>query len=160
MKQKIYFDMDGVLAAWNQDASLEEVATKGYFTKCKPIEKMLAIFNRLADEGYSVHILSSVFCDDHSKEDKLEWLSNYLPALKRENIHFSEYGKSKADFVNAKEKDVLIDDFTPNLFAWTGRAIKLFNGINGTKGTWNGYSVSVAMTEDILYNQLVALINI
>lgn len=157
MKNKIYFDMDGVLAKWNPDATIEEVATKGYFTNCAPEKTVIEAANLLIEGGYEVHILSSVFQDNHSKDDKKEWLERYLPNLPAENMHFVAYGHSKDEFVNPGEKDVLIDDFTPNLLGWTGRGIKMYNGINGSKGRWRGYSVHSSMHEDILYNQIAAI---
>lgn len=76
-KRRIYIDMDGVLAVFNPDKSLEEVAMPGYF---------------------------------------------------RENLR-----------------------------EWHGVAIKLMNGINGTKGTWCGYSVNGRAKPDVIRNTLLGI---
>ena len=54
----------------------------------------------------------------------------------------------------------LLDDFTPELKDWNGKAIKLYNGINGTKGTWHGYSVRADMDPVTLAASLEALIKV
>lgn len=53
-----------------------------------------------------------------------------------------------------KPGDVLVDDFTKNLNEWQGVAVKLYNGINGTHGTWQGFSIHNKMTPDKMVSQL------
>lgn len=161
MTKKIYFDMDGVLATWNTQATLEQVTTKGYFTKCQPMSEMVKAVRRLISENYPVHILSSVFVDGHSMQDKIQWLKEHIPELKLEHMHFSPYGQPKAASMKyISVEDVLIDDFTDNLLEWPAKAIKVYNGINGTKGRWKGFSVHSNTDPELLYLQLKALIDI
>lgn len=158
-KQKIYVDMDGTLMKWNPEASLEEVTSKGYFRNlaaeanvCKAIRKIIAT------SEYEVFILSSVFVDDHSIEEKKQSLNYYLPEITEDHMIFVPYGESKSNFLNSRRKtDVLIDDFSENLHKWHGIAIKMYNGINGRHGTWTGYSVYNRMEPEYLAKQIIAI---
>lgn len=51
-----------------------------------------------------------------------------------------------------QKSDVLLDNYTVNLQQWTlyGRALKLMNGINGTKGVWKVPSVDMSSGAEIL----------
>ena len=76
-----------------------------------------------------------------------------------ENRVFCPYGADKALFVpgGIRPDDVLLDDYTPNLIAWSqsgGKAVKLLNGINGTKGTWTGDALPMAMGAELLTEAL------
>lgn len=139
---RILFDMDGVLAKWNPDASIEEVASPGYFLSREPNAKVADVIKMLLDRKYDVYILTSVFNDNHSKKEKLSWLQSHCPYIGTHKVIFCTYGENKADAAKANADDILIDDYTPNLKAWTGIGIKYLNGINGTKGTWDGYVIS------------------
>lgn len=158
MIKKILFDMDGTLAVFNKEASIEEVASDGYFRTLPIIHNVVRAAECLINRGYQVGILSSVFEDDHSKEDKLFWLSNHMPFLDPDNIFFSKYGKPKNTFIPKEwENAVLVDDLTANLKEWGGISIKLYNGINGTKGTWNGYSVHYRSMPHVIADQIVGI---
>lgn len=159
MKKRIFFDMDGVLAKWNQNASIEEVAAPGYFLNLELEDCVAKTMEYLIFAGYEVQILTSVFNDNHSREEKIKWLKNNCPFFKGK-INFCVYGESKAKVVNATEQDILIDDFTPNLKDWCGIGIKFLNGINGTKGTWDGYTVSGKSTPQIIATTIAAIANI
>lgn len=146
MKKRIFFDMDGVLAKWDTQASIEEVASPGYFIAREADKNAVDAFCKIAkSKKYEIFILSSVFQDDHSIKEKIEWLkSNGLGKyLDQSHMLFSVYGKSKSDIVPGERKDdILIDDFSNNLKSWHGIGIKYLNGINATKGTWKGFTVS------------------
>ena len=64
----------------------------------------------------------------------------------------------KKDYITElHDSDILIDDFSKNLREWHGVAIKLMNGINGTKGTWCGYSVNGKATPDVIRNTIIGI---
>ena len=157
--------MDGVLARWNQNASIEEVAAKGYFLAREAESIIINAAKRLMEKkDCEVFILSSVFKDDHSIYEKNEWLNRQKLGVPYKNRLFVPYGESKSIFlaetVGIKPDDVLIDDFTKNLNEWHGIGIKFRNHCNGTKGTWKGYSVSYDMTPDAFFNQLYGIISV
>lgn len=158
-KKRIYVDMDGVLATWNPDKSLEEVAMPGYYRDLPPMEEVVnAVKNIVASNNYDVFILSSVL---HNKaiEDKNFWLDTYLPEISLENRIFVPYGEVKSDHIPHphRNSDILIDDFSKNLREWHGIGIKLLNGINGTKGTWKGYVVNGRSNAEVITNTIAGI---
>lgn len=154
---RIFVDMDGVLAEWN-NVSIEEVTSPGYFRNLLPITPMVEAIKALANKGYDIHILSSVFNDDHSIEEKGKWLDGYLPMIPEEKRLFVPFGVSKTDFIEQKcSSDVLIDDFTKNLNEWHGVGIKCMNGINGTKGTWRGFFLNGRAIPEIIEKTIIGL---
>ena len=50
MRINFYFDSDGTLFEWNNNASLEEVATKGYFANRPPHQNVIDALLLLKDE--------------------------------------------------------------------------------------------------------------
>lgn len=160
MKRRIFFDMDGVLAKW-EDAPIEEIAAPGYFLHRKPDYNILSAFNEVVESGlYEVFILSSVFKDDHSAAEKLKWLRTYGVKLDEQHILFSIYGSSKSDYVpEQRPDDILVDDFSYNLRTWHGIGIKYLNGINATKGTWKGFTVSSNSSSTYIAATIMAISN-
>lgn len=158
----IFVDMDGTLNFFEQESSIEEITSKGYFRSRKPIPKVVAAIRYLADKiPNEVCILSSVFQDDHSASEKQEWLKEYLPEVRQ--AVFVPYGMKKSGYIEQfldrklTCQDYLIDDFSKNLHEWTGIGIKLYNDINGTKGTWNGYSVHYNCSPEIIVNTILGI---
>lgn len=158
-KIRLFIDMDGTIYPFDKDASLEQITSKGYFSELTPYDNLVELIRMLnKDERFEVYLLSSVFQDDHSAADKLTSVNRWMPWMKERAV-FAQYGKPKKDFIiEPKPTDVLLDDFTDNLMEWHGIGIKIYNGINGTKGRWHGYSVSNAMRPEILYNQLTGIV--
>ncbi len=162
MNRRIFVDMDGVLAKW-EDASLEEMTSPGFFLSRIPDQNvcdMFALLQEKAREGkLEVFILSSYLLPI-SKEEKIEWNKRHTH-IPEENQIYVPYGESKADALenigSIRKTDVLIDDFTRNLKEWSGIAVKLYNGINGTHGTWNGYSIHNNMSAEKMFLQLDAI---
>lgn len=157
--RKLYVDMDGTLTEW-KNASIEEVTSPGWFRQASPADSVVSAIRRLisADNDVEVFILSAVFSDDHSIQEKTEWLSFFLPEIDEQHILFVPYGEKKTDYVQEKNT-FLLDDFSKNLYEWNGTGIKVYNGVNGTKGTWHGYSVHSSMSSEIMYTQLLGIIN-
>lgn len=158
--KRVFFDMDGTLAVWDTEARIEEVASEGYMLNRPMMENMVTAVRMLTKSNdYEVCILSAVFHETAAKE-KRQWVSINLPEIKKENMFFCKCGENKSDFVSATAEDVLIDDFSENLHNWRGKGIKVYNGINGTNGTWTGYSVHSNCDKIKLQAQLDAIIRL
>lgn len=136
----IYFDMDGVLAKW-RSVSVEETFRQGFFREAEVDLGVLNLIRLLVSVGYDVKILSAAY-NKQARKEKKEWLSEI--GLGFLDVTFVPYGEPKAAFVSGKA--ILIDDYSQNLREWVSAyghvGIKYYNGQNGTKGTWNGFSMT------------------
>lgn len=160
--RRIFVDMDGVLAKW-EDASLEEMTSPEFFLSRVPDPNVCDMFQMLQEKArdgkLEVFILSSYLLPI-SKEEKIEW-NNRHTHIPESNQIYVPYGESKVTVLESiggiRKTDVLIDDFTRNLKEWPGIAVKLYNGINGTHGTWRGYSIYNNMEPEKMFLQLDAI---
>lgn len=160
----IYIDMDGVQAVYGFGDSLEEMAAPGYFRERPAQQNMVETVQRLQDDDrYHVVVLSSVFSDRHSAKDKTEWLK--AQGLGEVETCFVPCGMRKGDFVEKDGVNILVDDFSRNLFEWEsmGRnfhGIKFLNEKNGSRGSWfnaGGFTVNFHMTPDRLFRAITGL---
>ena len=157
-KINIYVDMDGVIAEYGFGDSVEEMAAPGYFAGrpvCANAVEAVRMLDR--DPRFNVFILSAVFADDHSIEEKSGWLrENGLGSVVS---CFVPYGEKKGDYVEKSGINILVDDFSKNLFDWESMGpdfygIKFTNAGNGCKGSWmerGGFTVSHRMTAEYIY---------
>ena len=156
---KLYIDMDGCIAKWNTEASIEETFEPGYFAGLEPEESLIAAVKMLSDE-YDVSILSAVYQDNHSVGDKIAWLKKnglgYLQTI------FVPYGESKQKYINNEYISILIDDYSKNLEEWIMTkncfGIKYLNGINSTKGKWTGFMVPGKMNSQALFKTIKGIV--
>lgn len=156
---RIFVDMDGVLAKW-EDASLEEMTSPGFFASRKPDAFVVNGVRRLCENpDCDVYILSSYLLPI-SKEEKIKWNELHTDIPEDHQIYV-KYGEKKSAALQilggVKPDDVLLDDFSRNLHEWEGIGVKLYNGINGTHGTWNGFSVHNNMKPDLMAAQIIAI---
>lgn len=156
MKKIVFIDMDGVLTIWEPDGKWW---VKGYFRHLKPNEEAIRLVKLLQEQGYIVIILSAA-PNVQARIDKSLWLKEH--GLGDVMCIFVPYGTNKADAVKAFSHGifVLVDDNSSNLWDWTSAGhigVKFRNGINGTKGTWKGFSISYTQTAEEMYADLVEL---
>ena len=171
-KTIFYIDMDGVLAKWNEHASEEETHEKGYFLNREVELSALSLIRMLKDSGEEVKILSSVYQDNHSINEKTEWLKrNGLGDIDK---IFVPYGESKKNYVKPGN-NILIDDDSRNLKQWEEEgytAIKFMNGINNRPklailgdtvtikvDSWDGYSIDYRMAPKQMFTVVTAVAN-
>ena len=148
--KRLFIDMDGTLAEFHPVDTMETLYEKGYFAQLAPHENVVNGIKTFmkGNPDEEVFILSSVLTDSpYAQTEKNEWLDRYLPEIGMENRIFVPCGNAKNEFVpgGVRENDVLLDDYSKNLHEWPGQALKLMNGINGTKGSFQGKKISAEM---------------
>ena len=161
-RPRLFVDMDGTLALFQEIDTIETLFEEGYFKNLPPqvaVVNAVNTFLEQSDPEVDVYILSSYLTDsDYALKEKNEWLDRYLPKIKPDHRIFLPCGDKKTDFIprGIRESDVLFDDYTLNLNDWEPPAIgiKCLNGINHTRGTWQGRRVSIASTSSQLYDKL------
>jgi len=142
---RLFVDMDGTLAVFNRVDTLEELYEQGYFLNLEPHFNVVRAVEHIVrtHPEIGVHILSSVLEDSpYAAIEKSAWLDRYLPEIPPERRTFPPCGQNKRHYARGPvtERDWLLDDYTHNLTLWgpLGRGIKLLNGINSTRGSWDG----------------------
>lgn len=161
---RLFVDMDGTLAAFCKVTALEELYERGYFSGLRPQENVVTAIRRLArDPSVQVYVLSAVLFDSHyALDEKNSWLDRYLPELGREQRIFVPCGESKALYISSYlcPEDILLDDYTVNLEDWRmhgGTGVKLLNGINHTRRSWDGARLSKARLPGQLADALLTV---
>lgn len=169
-KPRVFLDMDGVLATFHTDKTMEEVFSDGYFKNLEPIPEGVALANRLAlRDDIEVCILSK---SNYSRsqdaiQEKIEWLQEHCSNIKPSNYYFVPLNSDKRDFIpNLSEKDILIDDYIFNFYQrteeseqdikngypatlkeedslWEGKKILFFNDITRKKSSYNSYALQL-----------------
>lgn len=170
-KKNLFIDMDGTVAEWNNQASLDEVSTAGYFRERIPMWTVIRAIEMLKNK-FNLIICSAALQDDHSVDDKKHWLSQYMPFVDLNQAIFVPYGTSKYKSLekamesmdmSINDGDIFIDDFTKNLLDMRQMSggkiipVKLCNGINDTKKTWDGYRVSSASASYVIAMTLLGI---
>lgn len=161
MKKRVFVDMDGTLAVFKPVDTLETLYEKNYFLDLEPqVNLVEAVKEIIKKDEVEVFILSAVLTDsDYALDEKNKWLDKYLPEVDEKHRIFPPCWKDKKLFIpeGIRNNDFLIDDYTHNLTLWSppAKGIKLLNGINDTKGTWQDSKLSFnksssELTEDIL----------
>ena len=157
-KDIVLWDMDGTLNPFG-NAEMDELMLAGYFRN-RPLFKNVSDSSKILNErGVRQGVLSAVLSDMAMKE-KQEWLDEFFPWIDKEDRFFVMCGDSKAQHLNKNGlKTFLIDDYTQNLTMWPkNQAIKMYNDINGSNNTWDGYSIRYNMDPIIMANQIQGII--
>lgn len=163
---RLFVDMDGTLAKFIPQDTLEPLFEKGYFESLEPMPNVVDTVNFLntRDAGIDVYILSACLDSGFAEKEKNEWLDKYMPSIKSDQRIFTEYGTDKSTAVpgGVGTMDFLLDDYSNNLKDWVlmgGQGIKALNGINGRNGTWDGPKIDCGKNSLALRYELVSKIN-
>lgn len=158
----IYFDMDGVQTVYYKDEIVEDMMKPGYFLSRTPHYEMIDLIKLLQDDkDFHVTILSAVFTDSHSVLEKSMWLEQH--GLGMTDMIFVPCGSCKSDFVKSDGLNILVDDFSKNLFDWENAGenfmgIKYMNEINGSQGNWvrhSGRVIDYEMSAEEMYAAII-----
>lgn len=128
-------DLDGTVFQFDLGA---DYTVPGYFRN-RPIQQgVVDVITNLHKAGNKIKIITAAI-NEQAAKDKAAQSKEVFPFLKDEDVIIVPYGMKKTDFIPKGYKYILIDDYTPNLrdAAEAGiEPVKVFNGINGTKGTY------------------------
>lgn len=161
----LFVDMDGVLATWRSADSFEELLEPGYFKYLEPYQNVVDAIELLSRRGYRICVLSAYMPESqYAVDEKNDWLNDHASFIT--NRLFCPSPKEKSEMAREfleqlgcqfDSASFLLDDYSSNLHAWSavgGTAIKLLNGVNGTKGTWKGENVSRYYSPDSIADQI------
>ena len=143
---RMFFDMDGVLAHFNNQIESEEVLyQQGYFKNLQPQTSVLEAVNMMINcYPEQCYILTAAVESPYAIPEKKEWLSTYVTSnLIEDHILFTKCGEPKSLYIEkgVRSYDILVDDYTKNLVSFVsdgGNGIKVVNGINDTNKSWKG----------------------
>lgn len=160
-KVRLFIDMDGTLAEFKKIDTLEQLYEEHYFLSLKPLENVVQAVKILIKEHpeLEVYILSAFLTDSaFALQEKNKWLDTYLPEVDKAHRIFTPCGQDKKNYIDIREQDVLLDDYTHNLSLWQppARGIKLLNGINHTKRTWKGACIQYDKEAEELVKDILA----
>ena len=161
---RIFIDMDGVLAYFNNNIESEEVLyQQGYFRNLLPQDLVLTAVNQLIDTyPDQCYILSAAVDSPYAIPEKMEWLHTYVTSsLKEDHIIFTKCGEDKSKFIKngITEKDILLDDYNKNLREFQeagGIGIKLVNNINNRNHSWEGARIHYQEVPENQFRKLEA----
>lgn len=151
----LYIDMDGVLAKW-ENASFQDVSSKGFFLSREPEQNLINAVRLLVESDVEVHILSSVLDNKYALGEKKEWLKRWLPWLPEMSCHFIPYGSAKTP-MDMKKTGYLLDDYTRNLTQWIGVGIKCCTDCNDSHGTWDGHRIYASDPAEEIATKLIMI---
>ena len=163
----VFVDMDGVQTIYDKADSVEEMMKPGYFSSRTPHEHVIEFLKELIrNEEFSVTVLSAVFTDNHSVMEKCIWLEEQ--GIGSVDKMFVPCGVPKAEFIKDEDINILIDDFSKNLFEWEAAGsnfygIKFMNEVNGENGSWkniNGPILDYRMSADELMESFIGYVNL
>jgi 5'-nucleotidase len=140
MKNKLFIDMDGVLADFmgavhahpDYENGTKELDELDVFENLSPVPKSLESIDKIiSSDKYEVFILSTApWSNPKAWMDKRLWVEKYLPKLKKRLIltHYK-------DLCCGSEKDIIIDDRLANgVERWKG--VHLHFGDDGEYKNW------------------------
>ena len=162
-KQRIFVDIDGTLAKWTPVKQFEELLEPGFYVSMEgnhTVLQGLAKFCESLKDSFDVYTLSAYLREaEFAKVEKNAWMDKHVPFISKRNRVFCYCDEEKNVAVpgGVRPDDILLDDYSKNLHEWQGIGIKLLNGINGTKGTWRGKTISMSLSPEAFAEELIRL---
>lgn len=125
---RLFIDMDGTLAAWQQAACFEDLLQENYFRDLPPYQTVVDAVRILcnAHPELDIYALSAFMPENPAAVgEKSGWLDVYVPEIDAAHRIFVPCGNSKAAAAANRLKMacidksfVLLDDYSVNLHDW------------------------------------------
>lgn len=164
-KKRLFVDMDGTLAKWEDVPYFERLLEEGYFLERPPLQNVVDAVHILQQRpDVEVFILSACLKESlYAEAEKNAWLDRYLPEIDAAHRLFPAFGEDKATAIEGgiRQSDFLLDDYSQNLFLFDPPAtgIKLLNGINHTHESWDKSALSFHKDAQELANDVYAIMD-
>ena len=161
----IMTDGDGTLVVFDKTKGLDEISAPGYY-RGLPILGNISKALEYCSEYSDIYLVSAVMPYPHVIPDKDYCYENIVPFIRSDRRVYTEYGRPKAEQIDGRINilpgDVFLDDYTPNLIEMSSAhpeitCIKVMNGINGTKGTWDGPRLYAFSSIKSIANTIIGL---
>lgn len=161
---RLNLDLDGTAAVFQKVDTLETLYEKGYFLNLEPNQNVVEAIRMIIRNHpeIEVYVMSSVLSDSkYALQEKNQWIDKYLPEIDDAHRIFPPCGENKLDYIpgGVRDTDLLLDDYTHNLTLWEppARGIKLLNGINHTRESWNGNRLRYDKSPEELAKNIVEI---
>lgn len=161
-KVRLFVDIDGTLAAWRAVDEFEELLAPGFYRDMHPntnVVRALEILKESHGDELEIFTLGAIPREAKlARNEKDKWLDAHVSAVDSEHRIYCFCDERKCDVIpgSIRPSDVLLDDYTKNLMEWAkkAKALKLLNGVNNSKGTWQGEKVGKYTDHRILAEQI------
>lgn len=164
IKNRLFVDLDGTCAKWFVVAE-EQLFEKGYYRNLPEYENVVAAVNQIVEKhpDIEVYVLSKYLTNSkYALQEKQEWVEEHMPGIDRMHRIFVPYEKDKRDMIpeGLRKTDYLLDDYTKNFENWMppARGVKLLNGINHTRGSWQHDRLSLLRSPEEFADALIRII--
>jgi 5'(3')-deoxyribonucleotidase len=115
--------MDGVLANFHEHKDGWKFAgSYDFIRNLAPFIESINLVNEMIKNGYKVYI-SSLCRNEYAKQAKIDWLKQYIPNLKEENIIILIGNAKKVENMKTRT-GVLVDDKEANVKQWRKKGLK------------------------------------
>lgn len=154
-KKRLFLDMDGVLAEYRSFESPEQYLQPGYYESLKPHQNVIDGIKQFKRENpdVEIYVISAYYVAPGAvaPQEKRAWLQEHFPEIEDDHIIFTPCGEPKENYIEGGigKNDYLLDDYSFNLENFVksgGNAIKLLNGINNKRGSWQSNQLSYRKT--------------
>ena len=165
-KLRLFVDMDGTLAKWEDVPYFERLLEKGYFLERPPLQNVIDAVRTIHEQhpDVEIYILSSCLKEsEYAEAEKNAWLDQYLPEIDADHRLFPAFGEDKTTAIHGgiRKNDFLLDDYSQNLFLFDPPAtgIKILNGINHTRESWKKNALSFEKSGQELADDIFAIMD-
>ena len=152
--KKLFIDSDGTLFQFPSQYTLYDLTKPKFFEKLNPFNNIIEGLKEFHKKHPDVELyIATHILSENAGTEKMKCYKkhNIFSFVDEENILMIPYGTDKDKYVynhsthnDSLNNSYLLDDHTSNLLKWEesgGHGIKVYNGMNGNYGRWQGNSI-------------------